>query len=520
MTARNVLAMRRARSRRHLGASALCIAALSPPSTAAAQVIAVKTRPVAAGDQFTFFPSPNAGMAGVSIALADSLHDPFTNPATGARIPGTYVFGAPTFFSVSRAPGGGSTLPLGIVARSGDSFGALGVALQSINRGVDDPQPFAVPDAVGTIPRGESNPSHTNRYAYVMAGRSFDRSGISLATSLLWSGLSAVDGIDQMYIDSRTVEQSGSVADVRLGLLKQWRGGQSLEAMLLHHRYALTHDVSYSNFFWDPLERQMIDRPHSDATDERTRTWGMHLEYDRPLPDSSWRVGALFTANRITHPGIADYEVASVPGDRGRSTALNVGLGLSRRSKSTTLGVDVIYEPIASRTWSFADSSYSTVRGTAVAAGSRTLNSRFRFDNSVIRAGITHALPIDEGDLGVRLLAGLQSRGIKYRLDRDDLVLGSSGVTHRSWTELTATWGATFLFPIVEVHFRSRLTTGLTRPTQTFGGDVAIPIDPRSLSIVPFRPLSAVEMRDVRVLTHQITLTLPLQRTNQPRGGR
>src|SRR5687768_3542085 len=92
------------------GATVLALAALSPlAGTAAAQVISVKTVPVVESEQFGFFPSANLGMGGVSIALADSLLDPFVNPATAARLRGSLFFGSPTFFWTSRLSGGGST---------------------------------------------------------------------------------------------------------------------------------------------------------------------------------------------------------------------------------------------------------------------------------------------------------------------------------------------------------------------------------------------------------------------------
>src|SRR5574342_576712 len=55
-------------------------------STAAAQIIPIRSVPLAQGDQLLIFPTANLGMGGVSIALADSLRDPFRNPAMGARV--------------------------------------------------------------------------------------------------------------------------------------------------------------------------------------------------------------------------------------------------------------------------------------------------------------------------------------------------------------------------------------------------------------------------------------------------
>src|SRR5690349_5861401 len=113
---------------------ALVLAALAPAalSAAHAQVIAVKTAPIADGGQFAFLPSANLGMGSLSIALPDSALDPFINPATGARVHGVHVFGAPTFFSVTRKAGGGLTLPLGVSMSSGPWFTQLLVAMQDI----------------------------------------------------------------------------------------------------------------------------------------------------------------------------------------------------------------------------------------------------------------------------------------------------------------------------------------------------------------------------------------------------
>src|SRR2546430_2140125 len=87
---------------------ALVFAVVAP---APAQLISMKTVPIAQGDQFDLFPSDNFGMGGVTIALADTLLDPFVNPAKGARVGSARFFGAPTLYGLSRDAGGGRTLP-------------------------------------------------------------------------------------------------------------------------------------------------------------------------------------------------------------------------------------------------------------------------------------------------------------------------------------------------------------------------------------------------------------------------
>src|SRR2546428_7130769 len=98
-------------------------------STASAQLIPIRTVPLAQGDQFLIYPSNNLGMGGVSVALADSLLDPFRNPALGARVGQARFFGSPAIYSTTQQTGSGATLPLAAFGRPGPWFGRLSLAL-------------------------------------------------------------------------------------------------------------------------------------------------------------------------------------------------------------------------------------------------------------------------------------------------------------------------------------------------------------------------------------------------------
>src|ERR1041384_4581143 len=65
------------------GALALSALFLMTAPTLGAQLISIKTVPIAQGDQFDIFPSQHRGMGGVSLALADTLLDPLRYPAPG-----------------------------------------------------------------------------------------------------------------------------------------------------------------------------------------------------------------------------------------------------------------------------------------------------------------------------------------------------------------------------------------------------------------------------------------------------
>src|SRR6266700_3570410 len=180
--------------------------------TASAQLISIRTVPIAQGDQFEIFPSNNFGMGGVSIAVADTLLDPFINPAKGGRLGAARFFSAPTVYSISQQAGGGRTLPLAAVAGSGEWFGGLSLALQEVDASrpptngdvvLNAPPPLAafdtaaVPPPLPTIPPRKD--AYGNQYAFGMVGKRLPGARVSLGASLMWARLTGVDGVDLLY---------------------------------------------------------------------------------------------------------------------------------------------------------------------------------------------------------------------------------------------------------------------------------------------------------------------------------
>ena len=113
----------------------LSVAMFTAAEIAAAQVIPIQTVPLVPADQFDIFPSLGLAMGGVSIALADTLHDPFVNPATGARLRTAHLLGSPTFYGVSDDAGAGRTLPLALFTAARTWFGGLALAVQQLDAG-------------------------------------------------------------------------------------------------------------------------------------------------------------------------------------------------------------------------------------------------------------------------------------------------------------------------------------------------------------------------------------------------
>ena len=488
-------------------------------SAANAQVIAVKNAPIADGGQFAFLPSANLGMGGLSIALADSALDPFTNPAKGARLSGTRVFGAPTFFSVSRKAGGGVTLPLGVGASHGAWFTQFVLALQDIERGGNGEQVFppgvlaaaeVLPGTTTATTFDDSKISRQNRYAHATVGRRLaDR--LSVAASASWWGLHAVDGVELYYPGSQSVRQHGDALDLRLGVLKELRRGQSLEAVAVHNRFSVDQDVAFVDAFWNPSARQMTFLPRLEPNADRTDTWGLHVAYSRPLADSTWRVGAILTGNRIRQPSLPAYDLPQVPADAGTAQAYNIGGGVSRTNGPITIGFDAILEPIASRTWVNADDSVETLAGPALPAGTRTLENRFRFTNAITRLGFAATVPLSK-EQSLRFETGGQLRAIRYHLDQHDLIRDSRSASTQHWNEWTRSWGLSVRFAGADLHYRGNLTTGAGRPGfDDFDGGIAVADAAPRPGFSSFVPTFGPSFDKVRATTHQISLSVPIR---------
>ena len=511
---------------RSAGASACCAAFVAVHvvsgglSSAHAQLIAVKTAPVSDGGQFAFLPSANLGRGGLSIALHDSALDPFLNPAKGSRLAGTHMFAAPTFFSVSRKAGGGLTLPVGVSTSGRAWFGQFAVAMQEIDETAESQAIFAPgggPLVDGVIPPNgavvdDGEQSRQNRYVHGLVGRRLS-SQLSVAASASWWRLNAMDGVELYYAGSQRVRQSGEAADVRIGLFKEMARGQSLELVALHNRFGVNQDVSFTDVFWNPSLRQTTFVPRFEPNADRTETWGLHFGYTQPLADSTWRVGAILTGNRITQPRLPDHDLPQVPGDAGRASAFNIGAGIARTKGPWTMGLDAILEPIWNRTWVRADAPVETLLGTTLDAGTHTLDSKFRFTNGIVRLGVGAVAPISK-DYSLTFDAGGQLHAVRYRLQQWDAVRDTRSASTQRWNEWTRTWGLSFRSAYADLRYRGHVTTGARRPGfDDFGGGV-IAVDavrpPSTSSFIGPIP-NGLQFDKVSATTHQISMSIPIR---------
>ncbi|HEX9728088.1 MAG TPA: hypothetical protein VGA37_06270 [Gemmatimonadales bacterium] len=479
------------------------------PVVATAQLIDVKTVPVAAGDQFVLFPSYRLAMGDVSIALDDPLADPFVNPAKGARLRESLLISSPAYYGISGRAGSGLSLPFAALLRSNAWFGGGAVAFQEVRAGDGFFGPvFVEPfDSRITSPIiGEtlSERSNSNLYAFGYLGSEARDGRLAVGVSAFVADLNAVDGVDLLYAMSENLVQFGYMADVRAGLSADLGKARSFEATVLHHRLSMTHEVTYVDWIVIDSTQWLVEpRGRFERNLDRTNTWGTHLGYTQPLGDT-WRIGAALTANRKSHPKIPNYEIMNIPRDPGTTWAYNIGIGVARTNGPSTFGLDLVYEPIRSHTWAEADGPVTSATG-VIPSGGKTVDNRFRFSNVHMRSGIAREV----GQVTLQL--GVQARSIDYRLRQADFVEGTNRRTHEHWVEWMPSWGVRVHLSDLELQYVGRVTTGTGRPGVAWGGDARASMEAAAAADILIAPSGPLTLQDSHVTTHQLMVSMPIR---------
>ncbi|HUG41646.1 MAG TPA: hypothetical protein VMM12_14250 [Longimicrobiales bacterium] len=479
----------------------LSLALLAGP--AAGQVIPIRTPPIVRADGFELLPSARLGMGGVSIAFQDTLGDPWSNPATGARVRGARVFGSAIAYGVSDRAGGGTALPVGAIAGSGQWFAAGALAIQSVEPGRVGGFTDPVLEAGGEGRERDARPSRESMYAYALLGRSWPERGLSVGGSVVAARRHAVDGIGLLYGESERVEATGAVATYRLGLLGEWSGARSFEAVAVHSRTRMTHDVLYADWFWDPDTQFPAWEPREERNADEADVWGLQVVHARPLT-AGWRIGFLGTANRVVYPGVPRYDapsdgVTDVEGGRGEAHAYNLGVGVAGDAGLMRLGLDLVYEPILSR-----------IRGED-AAGT-TVDNRMRYSNGIVRIGAGREWRSEGGPSVVDARLGVSARLVDYRLAQFDHRQAAGRNEHARWVEWGPAWGGGIRLGDVEVRYYASMLQGTERPLAWAPqfvdcNDVCL----ASVAILPGpAPDDRVDTRAVTVVTQQVFVSVPL----------
>ncbi len=485
-----------------------CVAA---PNVAAAQVIAPRTVPVLIGQQFDILPSDRAGMAGVTIALDDTLIDPFVNPAKASRVRSAFFSIAPFFYNSSNTDGGGRTLPasgVGAFGRSSWSGGGL-FALQQLDRTV--------------IAFDQPLSERTAANQYVMGILSRRVGDISLGASAYFADLGAEEGIDLLYAGSDRIQQAGRAADVRVGMTKDWGGHRSFEALFVRSQFDMTHDVHYpavTRFLPPNGQQQVVEPERQEHNRDHTTTVGVHSEYSQAIGAEGWRAGWLATANRLSHPKIPDYrirEVITVPRDPGHTLAYNLGFGLAKLTRYSSFGMDVILEPIFSTTWAEALGDTITRSGAPLKRGAHSMDNRTRFSNASLRFGLGHEMPIGKDStehFGFQFGLGVQS--ISYRLKQADRIAETARTQNEHWMEWSPSFGFKYRGGGFDAGYTFTLTCGAGGSCMPgcflicgSGDDVSVTAPPSGGGGgVIASPTEALRFQGGRVSTHRFTVTM------------
>jgi hypothetical protein len=475
-------------------------------SGASAQTITPRTVPVHMGQQFDILPSDRSGMAGVSIALDDTLLDPFVNPAKGTRLRNGLLSVAPYLHSVSNDQGGGRTLPISGVGSFGRWAAGGLFALQQLNR----------PRLDWDTPLSERTAA--NQYLMGLLAHEFGN-GLALGGSAYWAELGAEEGVDLLYAGSDRIQQAGSSADFRLGLTKQWSGDRVLEAVVVRNRFDMTHDVHFpSRRVFTPPDTFTDVTARSEHHRDRTSTWGAHAEYSRPAGTQGWRIGFLGTVNRLSHPRIPDYrigEVITVPRDPGHTWAYNAGVGFSRKSGNALFGIDLVLEPMYSTTWAEAARDTITAGGLTIRRGGHTVDNEFRFSNSLIRFGFEHdAASGTDSTSRYGVQFGLALYSIRYRLWQTDLVRDTSRVQDEHWMEWTPAIGFRHRTATYELRYTFSFTCGagecMSGCFVACGDDVTAAPPPTPGGVIA-APTDQLRFQAGRVTTHRLSVSFRIR---------
>ena len=483
----------------------LCATELSAALPALAQVVPIRTVPVASGDQFLMLPSQSMAMGGVTLAVDDPLGDAWTNPAKGALVTESAFLGSPTYYSISNGGGGGRTLPVAGLFSGSRWFGGAALALQQVeDTGAGGVSVWGPQIDWWEPPRRLGDAFSRNLYAAGFAGV---RLGGTWAVGVggAASSLDAMDGVDLLYSGANRIEQSGSTQDVRIGLHRQGPTDQ-LSLLLLHSRVSMTHDVTYGTWVWDSLSMSTRALSRVEVNEDQTRTWGSHLEWSRALGAPGWRVGASATVNYKNHPKIPNYEIQSIPRDPGKTWAYEAAVGFARESGPTTFALEVAFQPIWSETWQEADTADVRQSGGDLEVGDRSIVNDFFFTNVVLRTGLSH-------DVGRSTLqAGLEVRSYAYALEQVSHVVDSYREQDETWMEWMPTFGATVRFSGLEVRYAGRVTSGTGLPGADFASGSAFASGTinqmgSDFILAPGGPLT---LQAASVVTHQLSVRVPV----------
>jgi hypothetical protein len=487
-------------------------------SVLSAQGIHIRTVPIIAANQFEFYLSLARGMGNLSIAFDDPLGDPFVNPAKASRIRGVTIFSSPTQNNWSNENGrlvmgsSGSSkylgtsmnsIPFGGFFQMGKMYAAGMVAYQGYSSKRSTPVywwEFSSPSVRKDI--------GSNSYVFGLFGVRFPESNVSIAGSISSADYEALDGVNLLYPGSSDIKQSGWSREYKLGIMAELTDVDQLEFVAAQNVFKARHEVTYPVLPWIVFDSMPVAQTRSELNRDESKGWILHGGYKRRI-DDSWKVGAIITVNWKEHPKIPTYDLAGIPRDPGTSIAYNIGLGAVRYGQRSTWGLEYIYEPITSYTWTEAGEGNSIAGSQSLSSNFKTVENFFDFSNHILRVGLHSKTKCEwlEGRLGVQL------HFYNYELNQNDNIDHTSRLFNYHWLEAILSGGLNIKFSNIELMYTLQVILGngivgtggaWLFDTNTFAAST------RANDFL-IAPSGSLVVDKIPLLTHQITFVYRLK---------
>jgi len=473
-----------------------------------AQSIPVKTYPLLCGEGFTPELSSNVGLGGVSIAHADSLSEPFENPASLMTVGHNVVAIAPGWrswslgsteilswrTSTTEERSRASTLPVSLaVVQRADGF-AVGVeaGFQRVASGYYWNQRWGTPKPTTmTIDHsfGANNWSERLSVAVPVPG-----ADMSIGAGVGYTDIRGVDGIQFLYPDVRELTVAGSNIDARLGVAGRFAQTD-----------VYTFAVGYNAF--DVKQHAVFDQRPTVDNQDITRTWFAQARYRLRLSEKM-NVGLMATGNRKEHPKIAEYPIASVPRDPGVTWAFNLGAGASwYLSPDAAFTVEGIVEPIDSKTWVAAAQDWVLADSSVLRKGEPEQHNDYSFLNYIVRFGMSI-----QAESWLALKFGAETRFYSFDYHHKNNISGRYEYVapQSSWTEVQVSGGAEVRAGDWTFEYVARVLSGEGLLKRTFGGIVFDADDVRTANDYLMPPNRNVSMTPVMVVSHRLMARLAI----------
>ena len=172
--------------------------------------------------------------------------------------------------------------------------------------------------------------------------------------------------------------------------------------------------------------------------------------------------------------------------------------------ENSRFALDVALQPIWSTTWQEANAADVTASGGSLSVGDRSIENDFFFTNVILRSGFSHTI----GSVGLQ--AGVEARSYDYQLEQINRVTARYRTQDESWVEWSPTFGTVVTLSGLDLRYALRATTGTGQPGTLWGGGGLETLSAADADFI-IAPTGPLTLQDARVITHQVSVTIPVR---------